>query len=177
MLVGISGRICAGKTTAARMLEQTGFAYTRISLVIDAEIRRVGGVLDRATRQRVGMELHDSRGQEWLCEQAVHLIDESHQDIVVDGLRFPEDCAYFASRYGESFVHLHLVTDALLRAERCSRAGEATDLAVADAQPVEQHIDQIGALATATIDNNGAMMALEQAIGDVIRRSQKREDA
>ena len=38
MVIGISGRICAGKTTVARLLEQRGFAYTRFSLVIDDEI-------------------------------------------------------------------------------------------------------------------------------------------
>jgi predicted nuclease with RNAse H fold len=68
MVIGISGRICAGKTTTARILEQHGFAYTRFSLVIDEEIFARGEVPDRAARQRVGTELNRTKGQRWLCE-------------------------------------------------------------------------------------------------------------
>ena len=38
VVVGVSGEICAGKTTAARAIERLSFAYTRFSLVIDDEI-------------------------------------------------------------------------------------------------------------------------------------------
>jgi len=37
LVIGISGRICAGKTTTARLLEHFGFAYTRFSLVVDED--------------------------------------------------------------------------------------------------------------------------------------------
>ena len=51
MVIGISGRICAGKTTTARVLEERDFTYSRFSLVIDNEIVARGETLDRATRQ------------------------------------------------------------------------------------------------------------------------------
>jgi predicted nuclease with RNAse H fold len=52
MVIGISGKICAGKTTTARFLEGLGFAYTRFSRVIDDEIVARGQTLDRATPKR-----------------------------------------------------------------------------------------------------------------------------
>ena len=67
VVVGISGRICAGKTTAARFLEREGFAYTRFSLVVDDEIEKQGKRPDRDLRQRIGLEINRTKGQRWLC--------------------------------------------------------------------------------------------------------------
>jgi predicted nuclease with RNAse H fold len=94
MVIGISGRICAGKTTTARLLEKRGFAYTRFSLVIDDEIAARGEAADRESRQRVGVEIHNEKGQRWLCERVLERVGEK-KFIVVDGLRFPEDHAFF----------------------------------------------------------------------------------
>ena len=95
---------------------------------------------DRETRQRVGMELHDARGQRWLCEKALDRVS-GNDFIVVDGLRFPEDQAFFVERFGDRFVHLHLVASDRLRAERYdAHEQDAVPFADADAQPVEaQH--------------------------------------
>jgi len=67
VVVGISGRICAGKTTAARLLERRGFAYTRFSLVVDDEIKKLGKKPNRESRQRIGLEINRTKGQRWLC--------------------------------------------------------------------------------------------------------------
>src|SRR5574337_925690 len=70
-VVGISGPICAGKTTASRFLERDGFAYTRFSLIVDDEIRKLGLTPDRQMRQRIGLQVNRTKGQRWLCEQAL----------------------------------------------------------------------------------------------------------
>ena len=58
-------------TTAARLLEKIGFAYTRFSLAIDDEIIARGGARDRTTRQAVGLEINRTKGQRWLCEKVL----------------------------------------------------------------------------------------------------------
>ena len=157
MVIGISGRISAGKTTTARMLECRGFVYTRLSSVIDDEITARGEVLDRATRQRVGMEINRTKGQRWLCEKALERV-AGQQHVVVDGLRFPEDHACFAERFGSKFAHLHIIASDELRARRY-RAAELDGLPFefADHQPVEAKIDELRALATAVIHNDGRL--------------------
>ncbi|WP_158231344.1 ribonuclease H-like domain-containing protein [Bradyrhizobium sp. C9] len=163
LVVGISGRICAGKTTTARLLERRGFAYTRFSLVIDDEIRSLGETPDRATRQRVGEAVHETKGQRWLCERVLDRVAEK-PFIVVDGLRFPEDHAFFVERFGSRFLHLHVDAPTAVREHRYEEIAEGgPSFGDADRQPVEAEIGQLSNLAMATIDNVGSIRELEDA--------------
>lgn len=157
MVVGISGQICAGKTTTARLLEQLGFAYTRFSLVIDDEIVTRGETLDRATRQAVGLEINRTKGQRWLCEKVLERV-AGNKYVVIDGLRFPEDRAFFFERFGSEFVHLHVQASAENRAARY-RAFEQNGVPfeAADGQPVESKIGEVANLATARLQNDGPL--------------------
>ena len=106
-VVGISGRIAAGKTTSARILEQLGFVYSRFSEVIDDEILSRGETPTRSVRQMVGYQLHQERGQRWLSEQVIARVP-AERPRVIDGLRWPEDVACFRERFGSRFVHIHI---------------------------------------------------------------------
>lgn len=165
LVIGVSGRIAAGKTTAARYIADLGFAYTRISLVIDDEIRARGLSLDRATRQRIGLELHETRGQAWLCARAAALAADA-QRIVVDGLRWPQDHAYFVERYGHRFIHLHLKAPLDVRATRSGMP--APNFIEADAQPVEAGIDALAALATQIVENAGQLGEFQAEVARIV---------
>ena len=157
MVIGISGRICAGKTTTARFLEERGFAYTRFSLVVDDEITARGGALDRATRQAVGFELNQARGQRWLSEKVLERV-AGEKNIVIDGLRFPEDHAFFVERFGAQFVHLHVQARDDLRAARyLAHEQDGVRFDVADNRPVEGKIDELVSLASAVLSNEGTL--------------------
>jgi len=164
MVIGISGRICAGKTTTARELEQQGFAYTRFSLVIDDEIIAGGGIPDRASRQRIGMEIHRTKGQRWLCEKVLERVG-NQKLVVVDGLRFPEDHAFFAERFGSGFVHLHVTAPSEVRARRYDQSGgEGLDFNAAERQSVESKVDQLGELAGAVFQNDASVAQLTESV-------------
>jgi uncharacterized protein YprB with RNaseH-like and TPR domain/predicted nuclease with RNAse H fold/dephospho-CoA kinase len=164
LVIGISGRICAGKTTAARMLEQRGFAYTRFSLVIDDEIRSRGEVASRANRQRVGTEIHMNKGQRWLCERVLDRV-LGQAFIVIDGLRFPEDHAFFVEQFGSQFVHLHLNAPDAVRERRYTENSQGElSFSEADRQPVEAEIDKLSGLATVTVGNSGTINDLDSAV-------------
>jgi predicted nuclease with RNAse H fold/dephospho-CoA kinase len=164
LVVGISGKICAGKTSAARFLEQRGFAYTRFSLVIDDEILSRGEVPSRVARQRVGTEIHTNKGQRWLCERVLDRVPEQ-AFIVVDGLRFPEDHAFFVERFGSKFVHLHLNAPDAIREKRYTESSQGElSFSDADRQPVEVEIDRLSGLATSIIGNSGTINELENAV-------------
>jgi predicted nuclease with RNAse H fold/dephospho-CoA kinase len=168
LVIGVSGRIAAGKTTAARWIEAMGFAYTRFSLVIDDEIRALGLPLDRPTRQRLGIEIHDERGQAWLCERTISRVGDA-QRIVVDGLRWPEDHAYLVEQFGDRFIHLHLKAPA---ATRFARLGSGPDdrhqFDVADGQPVEAMIDTLATLASRTVENVGLLEQFETEVRRIV---------
>lgn len=168
LVIGVSGRIAAGKTTAAEYVAALGFAYTRVSLVIDAEIRKRGLPLDRTNRQRLGLELHQQRGQAWLCEHAVALVGGASK-IVVDGLRWPQDHAYFVERYGHRFVHVHLTAPLNVRMARSGIPAPA--FAAADTQPVESGIDALAVLATHVVENSKGLDDFQTEIVGIIERT------
>ncbi len=169
MVIGISGRICAGKTTAARILESQGFAYTRFSLVIDDGIIGQGRVPDRITRQQVGTEVNKGRGQRWLCEKVLERVADKEL-IVVDGLRFPEDHAFFAEHFGPKFVHLHIVASDELRASRYGETGQdGRTFAKVDREPVEAKIEELSHLANATLLNESTIAELTDKVLNIAR--------
>jgi predicted nuclease with RNAse H fold/dephospho-CoA kinase len=169
MVVGISGRICAGKTTTARLLEQRGFAYTRFSAVTDDEIMARGEAPDRARRQRVGIEINQTKGQRWLCEKVLERVGEAKL-VVIDGLRFPEDHAFFVERFGCDFVHFHISAPEHLRAIRY-RKGEqgAVPFEVADKEPVEGRVDELRDLASAVVGNDSSVAQLSEKVLNHLR--------
>ncbi|MDE5446550.1 DUF429 domain-containing protein [Bradyrhizobium sp. CSA207] len=171
LVVGISGRICSGKTTAAHMLEQEGFAYTRFSLVIDDEIRNAGGSPDRATRQKVGEQIHREKGQRWLCERVLQRVaGQSH--AVIDGLRFPEDRAYFVEAFGTRFVHVHISASDEIRRSRYAESA-AVSFDEADRQAVEAGIEPLSKLAHIHITNEGSLSDLEQSLTQIVSENSK----
>src|SRR5208337_4098570 len=163
-VIGISGRIAAGKTTAARILEQLGFAYARFSEVIDDEILRQGEVPTRSLRQRVGYQLHQERGQRWLSEQVIARVPAG-RPLVIDGLRWPEDVAYFKERFGARFLHIHILAEFEHRAQRYAAAhDESLDFASIDTQPVERMVVELQGLAELQINNDSAIEVLDEQI-------------
>lgn len=173
LVVGLSGRICAGKTTASQMLVGRGFAYSRFSMVIDDEILARGGDLDRKTRQSIGEEIHRNRGQRWLCEKVLERV-AGRSLIVVDGLRFPEDHAFFTETFGSSFLHVHISTDLDLRRLRYDLASQdAVTFDEAERQPVEGKIHLLENLAHTVINNDGTLGALEGTLDRTVQAAWK----
>jgi predicted nuclease with RNAse H fold/dephospho-CoA kinase len=172
VVIGISGRICAGKTTAAHFLKHDGFAYTRFSLVVDGEIKRRGQRPSRELRQRVGLEINRTKGQRWLCEQVLARVD-AQPLIVVDGLRFLEDRAFFVERFGSRFLHLHITAPPELRQKRYRKAG-GPSLKEADSAAVEGEIERLAAIAAVTVDNSTSVGTLHDTVGRVVGEFMRR---
>lgn len=155
-VIGLSGETMAGKTSAARMLETAGWAYTRISQVIDDVIRSRGATPDRSSRQAVGLELHRDPGQRWLCRQAIERVPTDAIYIVVDGLRWREDVDYLRERFGGGFIHVHLTAPEATRLERARQLGREEELRTASAHPVEGGVAALEGIADSVVANDGA---------------------
>lgn len=160
-VVGISGEMFAGKTTAARYLEREGFAYTRISEVIDDVLRERGEDLTRENQQRVGLELHQEKGQRWLCRRAIERIPGEPTKIVVDGLRWPDDVSYFAERYGGRFTHIHLEAPIETLRDRAKKLGRIDEFDTARNHQVESGIAYIASMTEDQIVNDRDIAALQ----------------
>lgn len=151
--IGFSGRTAAGKTTAARMLEENGYRYVRFSEVLAEHegvkrndrwaLRAAGGAVQARNRQRHLAKLVASR-----------LADVQH--AVVDGLRFPDDHAILYERFASGFIHVHLTAVAEEREARFAQSkGPIEEFKAANNHVVESGADKMRDLAHAVIDTSG----------------------
>jgi uncharacterized protein YprB with RNaseH-like and TPR domain/predicted nuclease with RNAse H fold/dephospho-CoA kinase len=154
-VIGLSGPLAAGKTTAARAISGSGYFYARFSAVLANLLTERGVEPSRAALQAIGEEIHRDPGQRWLCRRLGHDLPKEG-DIVVDGLRHPEDHSFLVERFGPSVKHIHITAP---RAERRRRYlssepnVEAFD--AAEGHPVEWNAEGMRRFAHAVIENTG----------------------
>lgn len=165
-VVGLSGPIAAGKTTAARMLEGMGFRYCRFSEIIEDELRRNGQPTNRDAMQAYGERAHGSRfGQRGIQNKLAHRVGRARK-IVVDGLRHPEDRAFLRERWGLASMLVHVSASAEIRARRFAerQGGSEAAFCRADAHPVERHATGMEALADVVLPNVDTLPAFRAAL-------------
>jgi len=168
-VIGTSGAIAAGKTTSAEFLRDRGYFYDRFSLVLSDILAKQGVKVTRKSLQRKGNEVYQKAGQRWLCSLLVSRLPESG-DIVIDGLRHPEDHAHLLEEYGPGFNHIHVEAPYNLRAERYLRLGHTeAEFDRAMNHPVERNVEMLKALAHKKITNASSIGRLRSRIQRLAR--------
>ena len=169
-VIGVSGPMAAGKTTAARVLERAGFRYCRFSEVLEEEARSLGKPVNRNTLQALGKEAFSSRfGQRRLQNKLAKRVEGAGR-IVVDGLRHPEDWAFLRERWGFAALHVHIEAGPDLREKRYKDRSSGTGVAFARAaaHPVEQNVAVLERLADHRFVNDGTLRALEHELDGLV---------
>jgi dephospho-CoA kinase len=164
-VVGISGPIAAGKTTAATTLRERGFAYARYSEVLADMLRDEGRSVDRRALQELGEKVHRDPGQRWLSRQVISRVSADAKFVVVDGLRFPEDHAFFAERFGPSFLHLHIEAPREIRKQRYLAVGlTEADFERGTSHPVENGVPLMANLAHMRLENSSSLESFKARV-------------
>ncbi|MCK4513566.1 DUF429 domain-containing protein, partial [bacterium] len=154
LAIGISGPVAAGKTTAARCLEELGLAYGRYSLVLAELLSGEGVSVSRENLQRCGFEIYRDGRQRWLGCQLLKSFRDAER-LAVDGLRHPEDHALLTERFGPAFLHLHVQAQYRERQRRSELQGTMTDeFENVIRHEVERNVDYLRSLAHVTVDND-----------------------
>ena len=172
IVVGLSGPIAAGKTTAGRFLEGLGFRYCRFSEVLEEELKAMGQEINRRTLQCAGERAFNSRfGQRRLQNKLAERVDGAGR-IVVDGLRHPEDWAFVRERWGFAAVHVHVDAPANVRGSRyAGQSGGSIDAFLrASAHSVEQNVPLLKRLADYTIVNAESVEELQTELSGIVAR-------
>jgi uncharacterized protein YprB with RNaseH-like and TPR domain/predicted nuclease with RNAse H fold/dephospho-CoA kinase len=151
-VVGLSGPISSGKTSAGRHLESRGFAYGRYSQVLQALLEERGIPVTRESLQQIGEEVYEGLGQRWLGSELIKRMPESG-DLVIDGLRHPEDHSFLAEKFGPDFLHIHIDAAENIQRERYLDEGTMEEFTKASAHPVEANIPKLAELAHVIIQN------------------------
>jgi len=171
-IIGISGAIASGKTTAATLLQEQGFEYTRFSIAIDARIEAQGLTPDRETRQRIGAEVNERGEQRALAQETLSFVQE-HKFIAVDGLRFPSDHSYLAEFSGASYHHIHIETPTMLRRQRYDGREREVPFDKADNAKVERMVTSMKELAHITVENDASITELNNRLAQVLADLEK----
>ncbi|SEA18509.1 ribonuclease H-like domain-containing protein [Nitrosospira multiformis] len=163
-VIGLSGPLAAGKTTVARFLIEKGYCYGRFSQVVEAVLKERAIPVTRQTLQELGEELHHDPGQRWLGHQLAKRFPKEG-NVVVDGIRFPEDRALLIETFGPAFYHIHLQASPNIRKQRFyQREGTSTSFEVANTHNVEARVNELAELADKVIRNEGELSTLQMEI-------------
>ncbi|MBY5530210.1 DUF429 domain-containing protein [Rhizobium leguminosarum bv. viciae] len=171
--VGVSGPIASGKTSFARALESRGFTYVRFSQVLDDLLREQGLELTRENRQKLGQEINSSGKQRWLAEQTLNRVEGSNR-IVIDGLRFGEDHAFFSEHFGGRFKHIYIQTDDGLRRSRYSERDGSAGFDEVSSSDVESGVALLKLLAHENFSNDGGRDALSERVAVIVQEIEER---
>ena len=161
-VVGISGPISAGKTTAARYLENEGFMYCRFSEILHSEAEARGLRVTRSSLQELGKEAFKSRfGQRRLQNTLAARVGDARR-VVVDGLRHPEDSAFLYERWGMAVVHIYVDASNDTRCQRYTAHYQVTEeeFRRAEGHEAEHNVSRLRALADHIVYNEGSVSDL-----------------
>jgi predicted nuclease with RNAse H fold/dephospho-CoA kinase len=117
IVIGLSGQIASGKTTAGAVLKANGFEYARYSIVLAKLANERGMPGGRDQLQSLGQEIFETKGQYWLGRQLLPFLPPD-VDLVIDGLRHPEDLSFWAENFGPNFHHIHVAAEKEIRRQR-----------------------------------------------------------
>ena len=169
-VVGLSGPISSGKTTAGKYLKSLGFAYGRYSQVLQVLLQERGIPVTRESLQRVGEEVYEGRGQRWLGSELIKRMPETG-DLVIDGLRHPEDHSFLNEKFGPDFIHIHIDAPESIRRQRYFDEGTSEDFTKAVTHPVESNIPKLADLAHTRIQNVGTLNAFLSEILETVNNN------
>lgn len=166
IIIGLTGRNAAGKTTAGEVLGARGFSYLSLSDVIRDEARARGLDPVRENLTALGNELRERHGPGALAELTVARM-QPDRNYAVDSIRHPAEV--LALRKAGSFSLFHIFAPLEARFARSvarNRAGDATTLPefirqeereFASSNAAAQQLLETERMADRRIDNDGSL--------------------
>jgi len=169
LVLGFSGSISAGKTTAALMLKREGFATIRFSQILESRLRKEGRPINRYSLQQIGIEVNHTKGeQRRLCYDVIQALGNNAR-IAIDGLRHPEDHAFMVEHYGPDFYHIHIEANEEIRCDRYIKNGHSpNEFQEACNHSVERNIPRLKNLAHVVIRNEQTKVALRDTLVSIV---------
>jgi dephospho-CoA kinase len=160
LVIGITGRIGSGKTTAADYLAEHGFGHIRYSHVLADWFKE--DPEQKAELQVVGWDVMSGGQQEELNRRVISKID-NNKDWVVEGLRHPIDYHSLKNAFGSQFhlVYIDTPQDARWnRLHKIARFRTFDEFLAAEKHPVEQKITELKSYAELCIAGGDPLQQL-----------------
>lgn len=169
IIIGITGHIGAGKTTAGKYLSSRhGFRYVRYSQVLSEWLAK--DPESKARLQEIGWEVMAKGLQAELNRRLLAKI-QPNANIVVEGLRHPLDYESLKKSFASSFHLLFIESPQRQRWARKKTKNKYASLAsfqAADSHPVEKQINSLRGNAALILRNKGLIRDLHVALDKAV---------
>jgi len=124
VLIGLTGRIGAGKGEVAKFLESLGFEYRSLADILRREIRKKGKKITRERLILEGTQLRARYGLGILAQRVLRTL-KPDKNYVVDSIRNPAEVELLKSR--DDFFLMNLTASPRLRFRRILNRGREND--------------------------------------------------
>lgn len=127
MLIGLTGRIGAGKETLTGFLRDKGFIYVETSKLLISELERRGFLeITRSHMQDLGDELRERDGVGALMKMLLDQFEVTSGNYIIDSLRNPGEAEYLRKNVRD-FVLIGVDAPQELRWKRIKKRGKPSD--------------------------------------------------
>ena len=169
-VIGFSGKIASGKTTASKFFEEHGFTYVRYSQILESILRENGHEVTRENLQRLGLEMSEKQIE--LSKKVYEEVkDKNH--IVIDGLRHPEDYTFFFEMFGFDFYHIYISSNEVENTKRFENLyGDTVKYAKVVQNDAEKNVSKLKNLSYKIIDNDGTIDDFKEKLSSFFREIQ-----
>ncbi|MCX8147029.1 MAG: AAA family ATPase [Candidatus Woesearchaeota archaeon] len=188
MIIGVTGRIGAGKGTIVQYLRKKGFVVFSFSKMIRQEALKRGYGMDRASLEKVGDLIREEKGDEAVFAKRImeKINKQKVKNAAIDGIRQPWEIKEF--RKHGNFYLIAVDADQRIRFERTAKRGKPSDQTDFEKfkyfdekeyygrGKAHQQIKKSMEMADFYIRNDGTLEELYKKVDDVlkkIRRNQK----
>jgi len=124
MIIGLTGKNCAGKGVIADLLQEIGFMYYSLSDVIRDELKKENSPITRENLIKKGRELRNKFGYSILAEVINKKLD-IEKNYVIDSIRHPSEIEVFRRR--KDFVLIEVEATPENRFKRIKARGREND--------------------------------------------------
>jgi len=169
LVVGVTGRIGAGKTSVAKYLSEAyRFFYIRYSQVLSDW--KAQNADSKKLLQAVGWEVMEGGMQLELNKRLIANIP-SKSNAAVDGLRHPIDFESLSKSFSPDFYLVYVDCVQETRWKRLeARYSRLEDFQKADCHPVERNIEALRRKAFSVIDNSGSLEHLHSCADQLLKQ-------
>lgn len=128
MLIGLTGRIGAGKETLTEFLREKGFIYLETSKLLKEELKKRNFEITRENMQDLGDELRKKYGAEILMKMFLEKInqDKGNKNYIIDSLRNAGEVKFLRENI-KNFVLIAVDAPQKLRFKRIIKRGKPSD--------------------------------------------------
>ena len=176
IIIGIAGKIAAGKDTVANyLINQYGAQQLKFSKVLRDILQRIYKDISRENMQKMSTMLRNTFGDDLLANVIYNdILNSNEKMIVIDGVRRLTDIEILRSL--PEFKLLFIDTDIENRYQRLIQRNENIDdrnktfddFQKEDQAEAEINIDKLKSIADYIIDNNGNIDNLYKQIDKII---------